>query len=58
MLGLGQIVATIVILQLAKTAKIVSFPDLSRDTARKVGTPRERWVHRQKGGYRQKGRYH
>ena len=47
---MGQIVATIVILQLAKTAKIVSVPDLSRDTARKVGTTRKVGTP-PKGGY-------
>lgn len=35
-LGLGQIVATILVLHFGKLFKIISFPDLSRDTLRKV----------------------
>ena len=35
-LGLGQIVATLLILRVAKLFKIVNFPDLTKDTARKV----------------------
>jgi len=35
-LGLGQIVATILVLQIGKTFKIISFPELSRDTVRKI----------------------
>lgn len=35
-LGLGQIIATILVLQIGKTFKIISFPELSRDTARKI----------------------
>lgn len=35
-LGLGQIVATILVLQVGKTCKIIKFPDLSRDTARRI----------------------
>jgi len=35
-LGIGQMIATIVILFLAKFFKVVSFPDLGKDTLRKI----------------------
>jgi len=35
-LGIGQMVATVVILALAKFFQVVSFPDLGRDTLRKI----------------------
>lgn len=35
-LGLGQMVATVIILALAKGLKIITFPDLSGDTFRKI----------------------
>merc|ERR1719430_2734480 len=35
-LGLGQMVATVVILALAKFFQVVSFPDLGKDTLRKI----------------------
>jgi hypothetical protein len=35
-LGLGQIIATVLFLFVAKKLRIVSFPDLARDTFRKV----------------------
>jgi len=35
-LGLGQIVATILILQCGKTLRIIKFPDLSTDTFKKI----------------------
>eukprot|EP00088_Acartia_fossae_P058621 TRINITY_DN6883_c1_g1_i1.p1 TRINITY_DN6883_c1_g1~~TRINITY_DN6883_c1_g1_i1.p1 ORF type:complete len:334 (+),score=15.45 TRINITY_DN6883_c1_g1_i1:125-1126(+) len=35
-LALGQIVATILVLQIGKLTKLITFPDLSRDTVRKI----------------------
>ncbi|XP_023336563.1 UDP-N-acetylglucosamine/UDP-glucose/GDP-mannose transporter [Eurytemora carolleeae] len=35
-LGLGQIIATIIILKVGKLLQIVNFPDLTKDTARKI----------------------
>jgi hypothetical protein len=35
-LGLGQMIATVLFLFVAKKMRIVSFPDLARDTFRKV----------------------
>jgi len=35
-LGLGQIVATLIILKIGKLSKIIDFPDLSQDTFKKI----------------------
>ena len=35
-LGLGQMIATMIVLFVGKSIKIISFPDLSRDTLKKI----------------------
>ncbi|GFS15785.1 UDP-sugar transporter UST74c [Elysia marginata] len=36
-LGLGQIVASVLVLYAAKLTRIITYPDMSMDTVRKVG---------------------